>query len=47
MGISGESAKLVPDFFYQEAVPPPEVLQPAPPPVQPTTPLPEQPNPPT
>jgi len=47
MGISGESAKLVPEFFYQEAVPPPEVLQPVPPPVQPTTPLPEQPNPPT
>ena len=49
MGISGESPKLVPEFFYQEAVPPPDVLQPPPPPPvqQPVTPLPEQPNPPT
>ena len=43
---SGES-KMVPEFFYAEAVPPPEVLQPLPPPVQPSAPpLPEQPNPP-
>ena len=46
---SGES-KMVPEFFYQEAVPPPEVLQPLPPPVQPAappaSPLPEQTNPP-
>src|SRR5512134_3224477 len=42
---SGES-KMVPEFFYQEAVPPPEVLQPLPAPVQPTAPLPEQTNPP-
>lgn len=42
---AGES-KMVPEFFYQEAVPPPEVLQPLPPPVQPTAPLPEQTNPP-
>ena len=48
MAISGESTKLVPEFFYQEAVPPPEVLQPLPPPVQTPAPaLPEQPNPPT
>jgi penicillin-binding protein 1A len=51
MGVSGESTKLVPEFFYQEAVPPPEVLLPLPPPmqqpVQPSGPLPEQPNPPT
>jgi penicillin-binding protein 1A len=43
-------AKVAPEFFYQEAVPPPEVLQPAPPPppaVQPAAPpLPEQTNPP-
>jgi hypothetical protein len=40
-------AKMVPEFFYQEAVPPPEVLQPLPPPVQPAEPpLPEQTNPP-
>ena len=49
MALSGESPKLVPEFFYQEAVPPPDVLQPPPPPPvqQPVTPLPEQPNPPT
>jgi penicillin-binding protein 1A len=35
MGITGESTKLVPEFFYQEAVPPPDVLQPLPPPTQP------------
>jgi len=49
MGLTGETTKLVPEFFYQESVPPPEVLLPAPPPmqqpVQPTVPLPEQPNP--
>src|SRR5688500_359103 len=39
-------AKVVPEFFYQDAVPPPEVLQPPPPPVQPPAPLPEQTNPP-
>jgi membrane carboxypeptidase/penicillin-binding protein len=40
-------AKVSPEFFYQEAVPPPEVLQPPPPPpVQPPAPLPEQTNPP-
>src|SRR5688500_12470379 len=39
-------AKVVPEFFYQEAVPPPDVLQPPPPPVQPPAPLPEQANPP-
>jgi hypothetical protein len=32
----------VPEFFFQEAVPPPEVLQPLPPAVQPAAPLPEQ-----
>jgi penicillin-binding protein 1A len=48
MALSGESTKLVPEFFYQEAVPPPDVLQPLPPPVQTPTPvLPDQPNPPT
>ena len=49
MSISGESTKLVPEFFYQEAVPPPDVLQPPPPPVQTPPPptLPDQPNPPT
>jgi hypothetical protein len=39
--LPGET-RLVPEFFYQEAVPPPEVLRPPPPPVAPTTPLPEQ-----
>ena len=43
---AGGEAKVAPEFFYQEAVPPPEVLQPPPPPVQPTGPLPEQTNPP-
>jgi len=42
---AGGDAKVVPEFFYKEAVPPPEVLQP-PPPVQPAPPLPEQTNPP-
>jgi penicillin-binding protein 1A len=32
--LPGET-KLVPEFFYQEAIPPPEVLQPAPVPVEP------------
>jgi penicillin-binding protein 1A len=43
---AGGDAKVVPEFFYKEAVPPPEVLQPLPPPVQPAAPLPEQTNPP-
>jgi len=43
---AGGDAKVVPEFFFQEAVPPPEVLQPLPPPVQPAAPLPEQTNPP-
>jgi penicillin-binding protein 1A len=43
---AGGDAKVVPEFFFQEAVPPPEVLQPLPPPVQPAAPLPEQANPP-
>jgi penicillin-binding protein 1A len=43
---AGGEAKVAPEFFYQEAVPPPEVLQPPPPPVQPAAPLPEQANPP-
>jgi penicillin-binding protein 1A len=45
MGAPGET-KMVPEFFYQEAVPPPEILQPVPVPVQPSAPLPDQPNPP-
>jgi penicillin-binding protein 1A len=42
-------AKTIPEFFYREAVPPPEVLQPPPPPsIEPPPPaLPAQPNPPT
>jgi hypothetical protein len=32
--LPGET-KLVPEFFYQEAIPPPEVLQPPPVPVEP------------
>jgi penicillin-binding protein 1A len=32
---AGGETRLVPEFFYREAVPPPEVLQPPPPPVQP------------
>ncbi len=40
----GEAAKMVPELFYREAVPPPEVLQPPAAPVQPA--LPEQTNPP-
>ena len=43
---AGGDAKVVPEFFFQEAVPPPEVLQPLPPPVQPAAPLPEQTQPP-
>src|SRR5687768_2532232 len=43
---AGGEAKVAPEFFYQEAVPPPDVLQPPPPPVQPPAPLPEQVNPP-
>jgi penicillin-binding protein 1A len=44
--LPGET-RLVPEFFYQEAVPPPEVLRPPAPPVAPTAPLPEQTVPPT
>jgi penicillin-binding protein 1A len=47
--LSGESTKMVPEYFYREAVPPPEVLQPLPPPVpsQPAQPAsPQQTNPP-
>jgi penicillin-binding protein 1A len=39
--VAGE-ARLVPEYFYREAVPPPEVLQPPAPPVPPT-PAPQQP----
>jgi penicillin-binding protein 1A len=39
-------AKTIPEYFYREAIPPPEVLQPPAPPVQPPPALPEQPNPP-
>jgi len=39
--VAGE-ARLMPEYFYREAVPPPEVLQPPPPPVPPT-PVPQQP----
>jgi hypothetical protein len=42
-------ARTVPEFFYKEAVPPPEVLQPPAPPAPPeppAQPLPDQPNPP-
>ena len=40
-------AKTLPEFFYREAVPPPEVLQPPPPPGEPVLPAsPQQPNPP-
>ena len=41
-------ARTVPEFFYKEAVPPPEVLQPPAPPAPPAPPqpLPDQPNPP-
>ncbi|MGH8724591.1 MAG: penicillin-binding protein 1A, partial [Burkholderiales bacterium] len=43
----GETARLLPELFYTEAVPPPEVLQPPPAPLPPTPPaLPEQANPP-
>ena len=40
----GEAARMVPEIFYAEAVPPPEVLQPPPAPLPPA--LPEQANPP-
>ena len=45
--LAGESTKMVPEYFYREAVPPPDVLQPLPPPVpaQPASPA-EQTNPP-
>jgi penicillin-binding protein 1A len=45
--LAGESTKMVPEYFYREAVPPPDVLQPLPPPVptQPASPG-EQTNPP-
>jgi hypothetical protein len=43
MGPLGGESKLVPEFFYREAVPPPEVLQPPAPPVQPVQPAPELP----
>jgi penicillin-binding protein 1A len=48
----GTEAKTIPEYFYREAVPPPEVLQPPapvvqpPPAVQPAPALPEQPKPP-
>jgi hypothetical protein len=45
MGPLGGESKLVPEFFYREAVPPPEVLQP-PAPMQPPPELPAQSNPP-
>jgi hypothetical protein len=38
--LAGESTKMVPEFFYREAVPPPEVLQPLPPPLPPPLPQP-------
>ena len=44
--LAGET-KTIPEFFYREAVPPPDVLQPPPVPVQPPPTLPDQPNPPT
>ncbi len=44
MALSGEP-KMIPEFFYREAIPPPDVLTPPPPPTAPT-PLPEQSNPP-
>jgi penicillin-binding protein 1A len=44
--VPGET-KMIPEFFYREAVPPPEVLQPPPVPVPPPPGLPQQPNPPT
>jgi hypothetical protein len=46
--LAGESIKMIPEFFYREAVPPPEVLQPLPPPVpaQPAQPPSPQTNPP-
>jgi penicillin-binding protein 1A len=46
MGPLGGESKLVPEFFYREAVPPPEVLQPPPPPAPPPPELPAQANPP-
>ena len=46
-GVSGET-RLVPEFFYREAVPPPEVLhpEPAPPPAPAPAPVVQQPTPP-
>jgi penicillin-binding protein 1A len=46
--LAGESTKMVPEFFYREAVPPPDVLQPLPLPVpaQPAQPPSPQANPP-
>jgi len=44
--LAGET-KTIPEFFYREAVPPPDVLQPPPVPVQPPPTLPDQSNPPT
>jgi len=42
----GGESKTIPEYFYREAIPPPEVLQPPAPPVQPSPALPEQANPP-
>ena len=46
-GVSGET-RLVPEFFYKEAVPPPEVLHPEPAPLPAPVPAPvvQQPTPP-
>ena len=43
---AGAEPKTIPEYFYREAIPPPEVLQPPAPPVQPPPALPEQANPP-
>jgi penicillin-binding protein 1A len=43
---AGGEGKTIPEYFYRESIPPPEVLQPPAPPVQPPPALPEQPNPP-
>jgi penicillin-binding protein 1A len=43
--LAGET-KTIPEFFYREAVPPPDVLQPPPVPVEPPPSLPDQSNPP-
>jgi penicillin-binding protein 1A len=42
----GGESRTIPEYFYRESIPPPEVLQPPAPPVQPPPALPEQPNPP-